>query len=254
MHSIIKHFEFKSREGQIVTIDAARLNGKPVFLAVDLARALGYADPHDALNKHCKSLIRLNSGESPELGFGKRPRGVILAGQADMFRLIMRSSLPSAERVQDWVCEEVLPALMETGTYSIKKEKSTSGLPEYRQARTLKLTVEAVTSLFDLMPHLAPESKQTAAASLINPIAGFEAIPLPVIEEKHYSAGEVGEMLDVSANKIGRIANANNLKTEEFGKFFLDKSAHSAKQVEAFRYNANGVEALRHLIYGVDVA
>jgi Rha family phage regulatory protein len=132
--------------------------------------------------------------------------------------------------------------------------KSNSGLPEYRRARTLKMSVEAVTGLFDLMPHLSPEARQCAAANIINPVAGFDAIPLPVIEEKHYSAGEVGEMLEVSANKIGRVANANNLKTEEFGKFFLDKSAHSAKQVEAFRYNANGVEALRHLIYGADVA
>ncbi|MBN5380652.1 Rha family transcriptional regulator [Serratia marcescens] len=132
--------------------------------------------------------------------------------------------------------------------------KSSSGLPEYRRARTLKLSVAAVHELFDMMPHLSPEAKQCAAANIINPVAGFDAIPLPVIEEKHYTAGEVGEMLDVSANKIGRIANKNNLKTEEFGKFFLDKSAHSAKQVEAFRYNANGVEALRHLIHGADVA
>ncbi|MBJ2625513.1 hypothetical protein JGA00_27075, partial [Salmonella enterica subsp. enterica serovar Agona] len=62
------------------------------------------------------------------------------------------------------------------------------------------------------------------------------------------------EQLGVTANKIGRIANANNLKTERYGKFFLDKSAHSSKQVEAFRYNSNGIEALRHLIHGADVA
>ncbi|MTH47252.1 Rha family transcriptional regulator [Intestinirhabdus alba] len=132
--------------------------------------------------------------------------------------------------------------------------KSATGLVEYRQARTLKMTVEAVTNLFDLMPNLAPEAKQTAAASIINPIVGFNAIPLPAIEEHYYSAGEVAEQLGVTANKIGRIANANNLKTEQYGKFFLDKSAHSSKQVEAFRYNSNGIEALRHLIHGADVA
>ena len=42
MNSIIKHFEFKSSEGMGVSIDAARFKGKPVFLAVPLARALGY--------------------------------------------------------------------------------------------------------------------------------------------------------------------------------------------------------------------
>ncbi|MDQ9401632.1 transcriptional regulator [Serratia marcescens] len=126
--------------------------------------------------------------------------------------------------------------------------KSNSGLPEYRRARTLKMTVEAVTNLFDLMPNLAPEAKQAAAASLINPVAGFDAIPLPKLQEHYYSAGEVGEILGVSANKVGRLANAHGLKKEGYGIFVMDKSKHSVKQVEAFRYNAAGVDALRSIV------
>ncbi|WP_275389502.1 KilA-N domain-containing protein [Xenorhabdus bovienii] len=133
-------------------------------------------------------------------------------------------------------------------------EKSKSGLPEYRRARTLKMSVDAVSSLFALMPNLSNEAKQCAAANIVNPIVGFEAVPLPVLEEKYYTAGEVGKMLEVSANKIGRVANGHNLKNKQHGKFFLDKSAHSDKQVEAFRYNENGIKALRHLIHGVEVA
>ncbi|EEJ1495268.1 Bro-N domain-containing protein, partial [Salmonella enterica subsp. enterica serovar 4,[5],12:i:-] len=232
-----------------------------VFLAVPLAKALGYTNPADALKKHCKSLIKLNYSESRELGFGDNPRGIQLVGQADVFRLIMRSSLPSAERVQDWVCEEVLPALMDTGTYSIRKEKTSSGLPEYRLAKAeqlkalaLEKNIASARELMVMLPRLDPMSHQTLAASLINPIIGYDAIPLPVIEEHYYTAAEAGEKIGVSANKIGRIANENNLKTEQYGKFFLDKSAHSSKQVEAFRYNAEGVKALRHLIHGADVA
>ena len=132
--------------------------------------------------------------------------------------------------------------------------KSASGLVEFRQARALKLTVDAVTNLFDLMPNLAPEAKQTAAASIINPIVGFNAIPLPVMEEHYSTASEVAAEIGCTANKIGRVANANNLKTEQYGKFFLDKSKHSDKQVEAFRYNAEGIKVLRHLINGADAA
>lgn len=135
-----------------------------------------------------------------------------------------------------------------------KKEKSSSGLPEYRRARTLKMSVDAVHQLFDMMPNLSDLSKQCAAANIINPVAGFEAIPLPKLEEHFYTAGQVGEMLGISAQKIGRISNANNLKTDQYGIYVMDKSAYSSKQVEAFRYNANGVEALRHLIHGADVA
>ncbi|HGH0632682.1 TPA: Rha family transcriptional regulator [Yersinia enterocolitica] len=135
-----------------------------------------------------------------------------------------------------------------------KKEKSSSGLPEYRRARTLKMSVDAVHQLFDMMPNLSELSKQCAAANIINPVAGFEAIPLPKLEEHFYTAGQVGEMLGISAQKIGRISNANNLKTDQYGIYVMDKSAYSSKQVEAFRYNANGVEALRHLIHGAEVA
>ena len=139
--------------------------------------------------------------------------------------------------------------------------KSQSGITEYRLAKADQLKAQALEKnianareIMSLLPRLDPMAHQTLAASLINPLIGYDAIPLPVIEEHYHTAGEVSEMLGVSAQKIGRIANANNLKTELHGKFFLDKSAHSSKQVEAFRYNAEGVKALRHLIHGADVA
>lgn len=112
---------------QLMTFSSEELNfsmsgilyeGKPAFDAVDLAKSLGYTNPAKALKDHCKTLIKLDYNESLELGFGEKPRGTQLAGQADLFRLILRSQLPSAERVQDWVCEDVLPAIMTTGTYS----------------------------------------------------------------------------------------------------------------------------------------
>lgn len=139
--------------------------------------------------------------------------------------------------------------------------KSNTGLPEYRLAKAEQLKAQALEKniasareLMAMLPRLDPMAHQTIAASLINPLVGYDAIPLPVIEEHYHTAAEAGKKIGVSANKVGRIANANNLKTEQYGKFFLDKSAHSSKQVEAFRYNANGIEALRHLIHGADVA
>ena len=112
---------------QLMTFSSEELNfsmsgilyeGKPTFDAVELAKSLGYTNPAKALKDHCKALIKLDYNESLELGFGEKPRGTQLAGQADLFRLILRSQLPSAERVQDWVCEDVLPAIMTTGAYS----------------------------------------------------------------------------------------------------------------------------------------
>ncbi|EOA5254988.1 hypothetical protein ACH4E2_004932, partial [Escherichia coli] len=142
------------------------------------------------------------------------------------------------------------PALMETGTYSLKQEKSTpsNGLPEYRKAKALKMEMEVISSVLDRLPHLGDKAKQAAYASVINRSAGFNVIPLPVLDEHHYSATEVGKQFGVTANKIGRIANTYMLKTEQYGKWFIDKSPYSDKQVESFRYNNRGVRKIEEIL------
>ncbi|MEM8096205.1 hypothetical protein Q4R81_17185 [Morganella morganii] len=183
-----------------------------------------------------------------------KPSGESGGRPTEVIEMEIKQALRVAARESKAVRRVLVDKLESMHIASQKGGKSPSGLPEYRRARTLKMSVDAIGNLFDMMPNLSPEAKQCAAANIVNPIVGFEAVPLPVLEQKYYTAGEVGEMLEVSANKIGRIANKHELKTDEFGKFFLDKSAHSAKQVEAFRYNDEGIKALRHIIHGQQVA
>ncbi|EAW8461887.1 hypothetical protein LWN08_004890 [Salmonella enterica] len=178
----------------------------------------------------------------------------------DVISMTIKQALRVAARESKAVRRSLVDKLEDMQTIQIPVQ-SNSGLPEYRLAKAeqlkalaLEKNIASARELMVMLPRLDPMSHQTLAASLINPIIGYDAIPLPVIEEHYYTAAEAGEKIGVSANKIGRIANANNLKTEQYGKFFLDKSAHSSKQVEAFRYNAEGVKALRHLIHGADVA
>ena len=139
--------------------------------------------------------------------------------------------------------------------------QSNSGLPEYRRAKAEQLKAQALEKniasareLMSMFPRLGESANQVIVATLVNPLLGHEVVPLPVIEEHYSTAGEVAAEIGCTANKIGRVANANNLKTEQYGKFFLDKSKHSDKQVEAFRYNAEGIKVLRHLSNGADAA
>lgn len=86
-------------------------DGDPWFVARDVAAALGYEKPQNAVQTHCKGA--LNQGIlSPG---GEQETKII--PESDVYRLIMRSNLPSAERFQDWVCEEVLPTIRKTGGY-----------------------------------------------------------------------------------------------------------------------------------------
>lgn len=180
--------------------------------------------------------------------------------EIEIAEMSIKQALRVAARESKAVRRSLVDKLEDMQTIKVPT-KSNSGLPEYRLAKAEQLKAQALEKniastreLIAILPRLDPMAHQTLAASLINPLVGYDAIPLPVIEEHYYTAAEAGEKIGVSANKIGRVANANNLKTEQYGKFFLDKSARSSKQVEAFRYNANGIEALRHLIHGADVA
>ncbi len=93
-----------------------------------------------------------------------------------------------------------------------------------------------------------PEYKQVCCSYASAVIAGKPIIPLPEVNKKTYSATEIGDMLGVTANRIGILANQNNMKTEKYGKKFYDKSRYSNKQVETFRYYDNAIEKFKKLV------
>lgn len=93
-----------------------------------------------------------------------------------------------------------------------------------------------------------PEYKQVCCSYASAVIAGKPIIPLPEVKRKTYSATDIGNMLGVSAKRIGALANKNNIKTEEYGKIFYDKSPYCNKEVETFRYYENAIQKFKELI------
>lgn len=93
-----------------------------------------------------------------------------------------------------------------------------------------------------------PEYKDVCAHYASSVLTGGEAVlPLPPVREHLYTAAQVGDMLGISGNAVGRLANKHGLKTPEYGKMVWDKSPNSPKQVETFRYNQKAVEKLKTL-------
>ena len=86
-------------------------NGKPLFCGSDVAKALGYTNQRDALNRHCKGVVKR---DTPTNG-GMQEMSFIPEG--DVYRLITHSKLPSAERFEKWVFDEVLPSIRKHGAY-----------------------------------------------------------------------------------------------------------------------------------------
>lgn len=92
-------------------LDIMLIDGKEYFPATECAKVLGYARPADAVRDHCKGVVKM---PTPSNG-GTQEKGFIPEG--DLYRLIIRSKLPAAERFEKWVFDEVLPAIRKTGGY-----------------------------------------------------------------------------------------------------------------------------------------
>jgi len=100
---------FNSEEfGEIRT---AEIDGKPYFVGTDVAKALGYNNPRDAVSRHCKGVVKRDTPTSSGI------QSMSYINEGDLYRLIMKSKLPSAEKFESWVMDEVLPTIRKTGSY-----------------------------------------------------------------------------------------------------------------------------------------
>ncbi len=95
---------------------------------------------------------------------------------------------------------------------------------------------------------VSQEYKNILVAKSAEVLTGQPLLPLPKSEQKMYSATEIAEMFGVSAQKIGRTAKANSMKTDEYGEWYRDKSPYSNKEVDAFRYNDKAVDKFREIL------
>ena len=87
------------------------IDGKEYFPATQCAKILGYASPKDAITRHCKGAIKRRL---PTAG---GEQDVKFIPEGDLYRLIVSSKLPAAEKFERWVFEEVLPSIRKTGGY-----------------------------------------------------------------------------------------------------------------------------------------
>lgn len=103
----------KFNHPQFGELDVLTIEGKELFPANDVAKKLGYSNSSDAVNRHCKKEgVAFHEVLTPG---GKQQRKFINEG--NLYRLIVNSKLPTAERFERWVFEEVLPSIRKHGGY-----------------------------------------------------------------------------------------------------------------------------------------
>ena len=125
MSKIQEFFNEKFGKVRFVTID-----GKPYAVARDVAEMLGYKKPRNAISAHCKGALK--QGILTEGGIQE----VSVIPESDIYRLIFKSKLREAEKIEEWVMNVVLPAVRMDGMYVDGEENIET--PEELEARVEK--------------------------------------------------------------------------------------------------------------------
>lgn len=234
-------FNYQSNEVRTILV-----NGEPWFCLADVCRVLGIAN-------HKNVFARLDDDEKGvhemDTPGGKQKMSII--NESGLYSVILRSDKPEAKPFRKWVTSKVLPAIRKTGSYSanaLPDPKTRLAEAKIKNARARVASIWLKLAQTNPIPTYQQICAHYASAELTG---GEAVLPLPEVKERTYTATEVGEMLGgISAKMVGRIANQNGLKTEEYGIEVWDKAKNIDKQVPTWRYNDRGVEMLRRILEG----
>lgn len=112
---IIRNTEF----GEVRTVN---VDGKTYFVASDVAKALGYKRPNDAISAHCRWAVKHSIPHPQSIA---KTLEVNIIPEGDIYRLVANSKLPNAEKFESWIFDEVLPSIRSNGGYIANQENLT---------------------------------------------------------------------------------------------------------------------------------
>jgi len=148
-------FKFQATNSDIRTI---KKDGKIYFIARDVASTLGYSNTNDAITTHTKKALTIGDISGSDFATPNFQAHTKLIQQPDVFRLIMRSNLPQAEEFEDFVMEEILPAVMNEGGFisngatneqltNLSQQVQLQQLQQQTEEFNEKLTNQKITNL-----------------------------------------------------------------------------------------------------------
>lgn len=171
-------------------LEVLMIDGDPYFPATECASMLGYTNPQKAIRDHCKGV---NKMRTPSAG-GNQTKNYI--SESDLYRLVMRSNLPSAERFADWVTDDVLPSIRKHGAYMAPA--------------VLEKTMTDVDYLYQLAVTLKDEhDKRIAAEATMGRQAAYIEEVKPQVEVVHHLETTTGT---ISMNQFAKILSKNNVR------------------------------------------
>ena len=143
MNELMK-FDFNGNAITTITDE----KGEPWFVAKEVCDVLGYTNGPDAVAKHCKHSKIISIAKRD--GIRGNPNKTIIP-ESDLYRLVLRSKLPEAEKFEAWVTETVLPAIRKTGGYIAGEEQMDEDQLILKAMQVLQKKVEEKQKVIDQM-------------------------------------------------------------------------------------------------------
>lgn len=189
----------------------AEIEGKTYFVGNDVARALGYIRPNDAISAHCKGTAKRRISDNQGV-----PHDYLVIPEGDIYRLAAKSQLPGAEEFESWIFDDVLPSIHKNGMYATETtvEKMISD-PDF--------AIKLLTSLKDeRLKRVEAESKIIK----LQPKADFMDKVIETVQDK-VDIGQAAKLLKLP---YGR--NTLFIQLRKMGIFFKNRNEPKQEYID----------------------
>lgn len=219
------------------SIRTVLIDGEPWFVGKDVAAALGYKDTVNALKAHVKD----KNKRAWRITTSGGTQTVAVINEAGVYRLTLRSKLPSAEKFTDWITDDVIPTLRTTGVYYMQAPKT------YPEAlRALAAAEEEKAQL--------KEEKLVLEAKIESDKDKVEWAETCELSDDVISFGDYAKILhksdgiQIGRNRLFKLARDEQILDERNMPYqtYLDRGWF---EVEEYPIRANGEIVLRHTTY-----
>ena len=193
-------FEFDDQQVRVVE----GYSGETLFVASDVASALGYANPRDAISRHCKGVVKR------DIPTVSGAQSFSMIRESDLYRLIVKSKLPSAMWFEEWVFDEVLPTIRKTGSYQVATPAPApvDTTTDISRASAIASALDGAARAFgfDDNMRLLSVNQAVQKRTVINLMEELGATHLlSPMNERYLTPTELGMPLDMSAIAINRM-------------------------------------------------
>ena len=227
---------FQSPEfGQVRTV---MKDGEVLFAATDIAKCLGYANPKDAVIKHCKTNGVAFCDLIDSMG---RTQNAKFITKGNVIRLVANSTLPQAEKIESWIFDEVIPSVLENGGYIATRADDT---PEEIMAKALTIAQATLAKREKRLKQLEAQTEQQQETIELQQAEIKKSAPKVEYYDKTLQSVNTQTTTQV-AKSLGMDAQKLNRKLKEAGILYNQSGQWLLKQP----YASWGLHATRTQTY-----